>query len=141
MTDARVEHVTSTCSPTHASALVYAPCCYPHHLSKLAMPKTYKCMCSRCYNGSKSVTKRTIEVHLQRDRDSLQSLSPPNPDLAIFLQLRINQTMELLSGILGGHGEPDLVSDFDGSRQVGTEGALLCCFNVCLSNRYLIAIC
>ena len=40
------------------------------------MPKTYKCMCSRCYNGSKSVTKRTIEVHLQQDRDSLQCQVP-----------------------------------------------------------------
>ena len=87
------------------------------------MPQSYKCLCSRCNGGSKSITKRSIEIHLQRDQALLQSL-PPHTDVAISVKSCINQMIELLSEIYGGHTLPDLVSDLEGSHPVSSEGVL-----------------
>ena len=94
---------------------------YLHRLSELKMPTTYDCVCSKCYDRPKSVTKRTIKAHLWRDRETLLYLSAPIADLAILLQLRIDRTMELLSYIHGGSSMADLMSNPDGSRWVDAE--------------------
>jgi hypothetical protein len=60
--------------------------------------------------------------------ETLQSVSA-HTDLRVFLQSRIDQTLQVLSHIYGGHGMLDMVSDLDGSHQVDPEGLLLCCFD------------
>ena len=136
-----VEHVTFARSIP--CVFVYAStqhCCYPHRLSDPTMSdnKIYECVCSRCYNHSKSFTMRTIGNHLRRDREALESLSAPNADLANFLQSRIDHTTQLLSHIHGDHSMPDPVSDLDGSHRMDSERTFLYCLKIILSNYYFL---
>ena len=91
------------------------------------MAETYKCECSTCYRGSKFRTRRTIENHLQQDLEALQTrkLSSSNMQLLSFMQSRIDLTVKLLASIHGGPKKLETVSDPDGSRSEGVEGASL----------------
>jgi hypothetical protein len=88
------------------------------------MPQTYICLCSKCQGGSKGITKRTIEVHLQLDRDFLQSL-PSDGDSALLVKSCIDQTTQLLSQLHRGPRWLDTVSDVEGSHPEDPEGVFL----------------
>ena len=86
------------------------------------MPKTkdtYRCMCSKCYaaNEPRYYTKRTVETHIRKDRAILQSTTSTNTDLIDFLELRIQETLGIISGTHGGSGMPDTASDREGSHR------------------------
>ena len=85
------------------------------------MPQNYACPCSKREGGSNGVTKRTVEAHLRRDQDLLQSL-PSETDLAISVRSAIDRTTQLLSKLLGGHMLPNLALDLEGSCSVGSQG-------------------
>jgi hypothetical protein len=84
-----------------------------------AAPK-HICPCSKCHGGSKRLTKRTIELHLQQDQEYFQSLSSDR-DIAILVQSCITQTIQLLSQLHGDPILPDTEPDADGSHPDGSE--------------------
>lgn len=84
----------------------------------------YICPCSKCLGVSRSLTKRTIETHLQQDCQFLQTLSSDG-ESAILVQSCISQTRELLSWLHQGPILPGTVPDTDGSHSDGPEGALI----------------
>ena len=94
------------------------------------MPTKYQCLCSQCHAEPKLLGRRTVKAHLRRDQKALDSLPASSPDVAAFLQLRVNETRKVLRGIQEGPSVPDLVSDAGRSRQGGSEGALLGHFEI-----------
>lgn len=113
----------ASCAPAlcpHNSALRY-PC----RSSVAIMAKTYRCMCSTCYDTAKYITKRTVEAHILRDRERLRSASATNTDLIDFLDLRIQETLGVLSGTRGGSRIPDTASDLGRSHRSHSAGSEL----------------
>jgi hypothetical protein len=103
---------------------------YPHQLgvkAEVIMPQTYTCPCSKFQQGSKDITKRTIEAHLHQDQKFLQAL-PSDTDSAHFVKSCINQTTQLLSKLRGGPRLLGTASDVDGSHPEDPEGVLLSFF-------------
>jgi hypothetical protein len=120
-----IEHMMLT-RAIHAPPLAHTTLRYPHRSCEATMAPTYRCKCSKCHGAinPKSITKRTVEAHIQQDRQKLQSALLSNTDLIDFLQLRVDKTLQVLSGIHGGLSIPDTVSDFDGSHPAGSEGTI-----------------
>jgi hypothetical protein len=128
-----VEHVKfARSTPAAAPPLAHTTLRYPCRSCEATMAKTYQCMCSKCYGASKSkyITKRTVEAHIWRDREILQSTSISNTDLVDFLHPRIQETLQVLSGVCGGLLIPDTESDLDGSCPAGSEGAQIYSFHI-----------
>jgi hypothetical protein len=122
-----VEHVPFARSGSPNSACPPSPGLLPHNLQypcEVIMSQRYICQCSKCQGGSKGITKRTIEVHLQQDRHFLQSL-PSDADSALFVKSCINQTTQLLSQLHRGPRWLDTVSDVEGSHPEDSEGVFL----------------
>lgn len=123
-----VEHVMFARPSTPATPpLAHTTLQYPHQSCEVTMATTYQCKCSKCHKAvnPRCITKRTVEAHIQRDREILQSASISNTDFIDFLELRISETSKVLSGIHRGLRMPDTVSDFDGSHPAGSEGVPL----------------
>lgn len=87
------------------------------------MSQTYQCPCSKCL-GSKSVVKRTVEEHYERDQGFLDALLPDTIS-AKFVRSCVDKTIKLLAGLNKDPGMPDLASDSVISRSEGSEGAFL----------------
>jgi hypothetical protein len=126
-------------APTPNSAHPPLPGLFLHNLQYLCeaiMSQTYICPCSKCRGGSKAITKRTIELHLQQDRQFLQSL-PSDADSAVFVKACVNQTTQLLSQLHRGPRLLDTALDVDGSHPEDPEGVFLS-FLTPLTCAYLI---
>jgi hypothetical protein len=85
----------------------------------------YPCQCTVCKSLRKSYTKRTIESHLRRDRNLLQSVPPSDTQLTSFVRLCIDQNIQLLSCIYRGQMPTDTASDAQGSHAEDFTGVQL----------------
>lgn len=88
------------------------------------MTQKYRCTCSKCDVGSKEVSRRTIEAHLLKDQQFLETLLP-GTDTAVFVKSCIDRTCIFLSQVHGGTRILGTALDADGSRPEGSEGVFL----------------
>ena len=88
------------------------------------MATKYKCPCSKCDVGSRSISQRTIEAHLLKDQMFLGCLQP-GTDSALFVKSCIDRTIQFLSQLNGGTSVLDPAPGADGSRPEGSEGVFL----------------
>ena len=114
----------------HSQATIHVGICTPHpttlnpppscQSTEVIMAQKYRCLCSKCDMGQKVISKHTIEAHLLKENEFLETLLP-GTDTALFVKSCIDWMCIFPSQLHGGTKVLNTALDADGSRRCVLE--------------------